>query len=334
MPSVVIPLIVLTAQAGGAGTGNLGVGEPSLLGTWQDETDTKVRLEISERLWVESRQGQAAHVGRILDLNLPQLVLCESGWTRNRTVRAVAEGRLEVKGDETGKSTFFRRISRSAKFPSVAALPLPEPVPLKASEVDRIRRELTRLTRPDRPTQNKPLFAPGQEPADLPWLSPLPDDSPMVVLARRTRLAQNLQDFKELLSKSGWIDVDRFGYGSAQQAVSLVQHSWDIPLMKAALPWVERDARAGKIELEDYGLLYDRLQISLGEKQRYASQIGFDKAGEAVVLPTEDQEGVEARRREMGMEPLDRYVRIVAQVRQALATEGIRFAGECASQAK
>jgi hypothetical protein len=121
--------------------------------------------------------------------------------------------------------------------------------------------------------------------------------------------AENTAWLKELVQEIGWIDCDRFGAEAANTAFLLVQHSGDLPLMLAALPPIEADVKAKKLDGQPYALLYDRLQLHLGGRQRYGSQIGgYGQGAGMVVLPLEDREHVDDRRRELGMGPLSQYL--------------------------
>ena len=66
--------------------------------------------------------------------------------------------------------------------------------------------------------------------------------------------------------------------------------------------------RADGHDGQNFALLYDRLQLNLGENQRYGSQVGRDEKGEMVVLPLEDRAKVDQFRRELGMGPLAQYL--------------------------
>jgi hypothetical protein len=117
-----------------------------------------------------------------------------------------------------------------------------------------------------------------------------------------------------LVREMGWIDCARFGTEAANTAFLIVQHSGDLPLMMAALPPIEKDAKAKLIDAQGYALLYDRLELDLGRKQRYGSQIGMDEQGRMVVLPIEDRTHVEEFRSEMGLQPLSAYLDAVRKM--------------------
>jgi hypothetical protein len=109
--------------------------------------------------------------------------------------------------------------------------------------------------------------------------------------------------------KWGWIDARRFGVEAANAAFLIVQHSGNVQLMTVALPEIEKDVKAKRFpDGQAYALLYDRLQLMLGHKQRYGSQIGRNAKGEMVLLPLENQAKVDEYRKEMNMPPLAEYL--------------------------
>jgi len=122
-------------------------------------------------------------------------------------------------------------------------------------------------------------------------------------IANGDRLRTWLQDF-------GWIDVERFGPEASRGAFYLVQHSWDLPLMLAVLPQLERDVKSGALKpARLYALLYDRIQVFQTLKQRYGTQISYDAAGNPIVDDLEDASRVQALRAELNMEPLEKYLK-------------------------
>jgi hypothetical protein len=125
--------------------------------------------------------------------------------------------------------------------------------------------------------------------------------------------ADNTKYLKSLVQDLGWIDAKRFGRETATRAFLIVQHSGDLRLMQAALPEIEKDMRSGIGDPQDYALLYDRLKLRLGERQRYGSQIGQNAKGDPIVLPLEDKSKVEEFRKAIGLFPLSKYLEIMKQ---------------------
>jgi len=120
--------------------------------------------------------------------------------------------------------------------------------------------------------------------------------------------ADNTEFLLIMIEEIGWIDATRFGSEASDAAFLLVQHSGDIRLMRTALPLVEADVEAGKLNGQAFALLHDRCQLNLGYRQRYGSQIGIMPDGRSVLMPMEDPDGVDARRAALGMGPLAEYL--------------------------
>jgi hypothetical protein len=152
----------------------------------------------------------------------------------------------------------------------------------------------------------------------------------MADLARVSAWKRDLEYLRGLMLQVGWIDAERFGYPTANAAFFFIQHSWDVPLMMAALPWIEKDVEAGRTEGEDYALLFDRLQLAIGEKQRYGTQVGIDSSNAAFVFPLEEPERVDDHRKTLGLMPLAEYVGLVARFNNAYAPERVVVLADCA----
>lgn len=120
--------------------------------------------------------------------------------------------------------------------------------------------------------------------------------------------ASNTAWLKETVTEHGWIDADRFGESASSAAFLLVQHSGDLPLMLAALPWIEKDVKARKLDGQAYALLFDRLHLRLGKRQRYGTQFKDNDKGETVLLPLEDPDKVDEYRKELGIFSLAKYI--------------------------
>jgi len=147
--------------------------------------------------------------------------------------------------------------------------------------------------------------------------------------ARRGEMAKvdadNTAWLRKLVAELGWIDAERFGAQASNDAFLLVQHSGDLALMTAALPEIEKDVKAKRLDGQPFALLFDRTQLMLGEKQRYGTQVGANAQGEPVVLPLEDREKVEELRRGIGVFPLSKYLEIMKQM---TGGKDVKFAEE------
>jgi hypothetical protein len=124
---------------------------------------------------------------------------------------------------------------------------------------------------------------------------------------------ENREYLKALIQEVGWIDLHRFGPEGTGNAIIMAQHSEDLPLMRAVLPFVEKDCKNAGDGSVMYAILYDALQIHLGRKQRYGTQTGRDSEGNPMVLPLEDASRVEQFRKEIGLPPLAEYLKLASE---------------------
>jgi hypothetical protein len=133
----------------------------------------------------------------------------------------------------------------------------------------------------------------------------LPPTSPVTI--------ENREYLKALIQELGWIDLHRFGDEGSGNAIILAQHSGDLPLMVAILPFVEKECKGAGESSVMYAILYDRLQLNLGRKQRFGTQVGMDSEGHPMVLPLEDASKVEQFRKEIGLPPLAEYLKLASE---------------------
>ena len=121
-------------------------------------------------------------------------------------------------------------------------------------------------------------------------------------------LAENLEYLRKLVQQVGWLDAERFGRQSSAEAILLAKHGDDLSLLQAILPMVERDFKRAGDDAQMFTILYDGLQIDLGLKQRYGTQLWESPNGLAYVLPLEDPSKVDQFRSELGLTPLAEYL--------------------------
>ncbi len=119
--------------------------------------------------------------------------------------------------------------------------------------------------------------------------------------------ADNTEFLTNIILEMGWIDATRFGAEASDAAFLIVQHTSDLRLMVTALPFIEADVRAGRLNGQNYALLFDRSQLNLGYEQRYGSQLS-SRDGTHVLMACEDITRVDEFRAEMGMGPLSEYL--------------------------
>lgn len=114
------------------------------------------------------------------------------------------------------------------------------------------------------------------------------------------RDAANITRLKELMPADGWFTKSEYGHEAAQAAWLVVQHAINTEpeFMKDVLVRMERLLPSGDINTEDYALLFDRVAMHEGRRQRYGSQF-ICRDGKWVSYPIEREGDVESRRRDM-----------------------------------
>lgn len=283
-----------------------GAGQPptsapdALQGYWHDPQDPDFLAGIEGSRLLIAFKGRVQGVSTILEATPEGLRVCAIGREKNLVLSREKDHLLFQ--DPWGQSRKLLRLDRKPAEVNLE-VSIPAAMPLPQEKLQAIGREISRRGREEQtPT-------PGREHLDL-------------ILASRG--TANTEYLRGLLAEVGWIDVARFDYGTSMAAFLLVQHTWDLPLMMSVLPRLKEDVDAGRMDGAAYALLFDRVQLMLGNRQRYGSQIYRNEAGEVIVLPLEDPEHVDARREALGrMIPatLKEYVKLLGGSEVKLSSE-------------
>lgn len=117
---------------------------------------------------------------------------------------------------------------------------------------------------------------------------------------------------REIVATRGWPDVDHVGREAVHAAFLIVQHSADHAFLEELLPRIERDARTGALDPQDYAAMLDRVRTNRGEPQIYGTQYSLVD-GRMVRDPVEDPANLDRRRAELGLVPIAEYERMLAE---------------------
>ena len=118
---------------------------------------------------------------------------------------------------------------------------------------------------------------------------------------------------RELVDAHGWPRSSEVGAEAAEAAFLIVQHTPFEEWQRSMLPHVERAVHAGEHEAQAYAMLYDRVQTKLGNPQRYGTQLNSTDDGKLHLDPLENPAAVDSLRAELGMPPLEEYLRVVEE---------------------
>lgn len=250
-------------------------------GCWATDTEPRHYARFEDGTCMFAAAGSGAQVLRAA--YAPGMVYLRMQGQEQTVAVVVKDGLLTLSGG--GGSQAYRRLNALPSELNVDPLALGEPKPIPAERVKTIQTDLAQRLLKDQTVRVGRMDSEKMRAVD----------------------ADNTAYLKTLVTELGWIDVERFGQVTALAAFLIVQHSGDIQLMKAALPEVEKDVKANHLDGGQYALLYDRLQLMTGGKQRYGTQVIQTPTGGIAEL--EDKEKVDQWRRELGMGPLADYLK-------------------------
>jgi GNAT superfamily N-acetyltransferase len=107
---------------------------------------------------------------------------------------------------------------------------------------------------------------------------------------------------REIVAEHGWPGVSLVGEEGADAAWLIAQHAdRQLDLQRELLPLLAHAARIGEAKPSHLAYLTDRVRMNEGRPQVYGTQIA-DAAG--TPWPIEDPDGVDERRRALGLGPL------------------------------
>ena len=123
-----------------------------------------------------------------------------------------------------------------------------------------------------------------------------------------------------ILRRFGWPGAPRVGLDGAKAAWLIVQHAIAQPaFQREALEALRQAGARGEVPAIQPAMLEDRVRTLEGRPQRYGTQFDWDGWGALTPLPIEDPEGLDERRRAVGLEPMEEATRVR---REAAAAEG------------
>ena len=120
----------------------------------------------------------------------------------------------------------------------------------------------------------------------------------------------NASRLQAIIARIGWPTERLVGEPAAKAAWLIAQHAISQPeFQRSCLRLLAEAAREHTVPLWQPAMLEDRIRVFEGRPQRYGSQLKPDAHGNLQPHAIEDPEGVEQRRRAVGLEPLARNSR-------------------------
>lgn len=132
---------------------------------------------------------------------------------------------------------------------------------------------------------------------------------------------ENAERLVTIIDKYGWPGQGLVGEDGAEAAWLVLQHAIGNPgLQRRGLALLKQAADQNEIPRWQPAMLEDRICMFEGKPQIYGSQFRADKNGELVPYPIQDPDGVDERRRAVGLDTLQERM---AQLRKQASEEKI-----------
>lgn len=138
-------------------------------------------------------------------------------------------------------------------------------------------------------------------------------DSPLVTALRRLQSWQNeknLAEMEALLDSKGWPERSQVGSSAASAPFFVIQHS-NAAAQEKYIKMFEAACRKGEGNWNQYALMFDRMRMNQNKPQRYGTHHYLDPAKGRTdeLYPLEDESKVDEWRKEIGLEPLNDYLK-------------------------
>ena len=118
----------------------------------------------------------------------------------------------------------------------------------------------------------------------------------------------NLIKVSKILDTKGWVGKDVVGETANKTLFLVIQHA-DLQTQQKYLPMMREAVKKGNASGANLALMEDRIALREGRKQIYGSQIAKNTETKIFyVSPLEDPDNVDARRANVGLQPIADYV--------------------------
>jgi hypothetical protein len=116
---------------------------------------------------------------------------------------------------------------------------------------------------------------------------------------------RNATRLEQVVDEFGWPVPGLVGDDGAVAAWRIIQHAIGNPrLQRRCLPLLEAAAAKGELPLTPVAMLTDRILFFEGKPQKYGTQFDLDDNGELGPHEIADPDGVDDRRKKVGLPPL------------------------------
>lgn len=125
---------------------------------------------------------------------------------------------------------------------------------------------------------------------------------------------ENTNGLKKILETYSWDDIAAINPELLGKAFHIVQHSNDEAFQAETLPVFKALAETGKVDQQQYALMYDRVSLGQGKAQRYGSQFECRDGAWQAKLPLEEPDTLDERRAVMNMTTMKENLEIAEKL--------------------
>lgn len=93
---------------------------------------------------------------------------------------------------------------------------------------------------------------------------------------------ENRNRIKNLYSKYGYLGKDKIGDKETQFWISIQHADNDVPFQQEMLKALKKEIRKKNADRAHYAMLEDRIAVNQKRKQRFGSQVTYNKSGQAI----------------------------------------------------
>jgi len=125
--------------------------------------------------------------------------------------------------------------------------------------------------------------------------------------------SMNTVQLRGIVLQYGWPGNSLVGSNGSRAAFLILQHSdMDSTIQEEFLPIITQAAKNGECEWQYVAYLTDRILVfKKGEKQKYGTQLRFNEESQLwEPFPIEDPDNVDERRKEIGLFPMEDYLKM------------------------
>ena len=120
---------------------------------------------------------------------------------------------------------------------------------------------------------------------------------------------ENQRRLEEIVAKLGWPSDKQVGRRASGAAWTIVQHA-SLSFQQRLLPVLQRAADNGQMDRGLLAFTVDRVRLGEGKPQLYGTQFS-ESNGRLVPRPIEDEAHVDERRKEVGLQPIAEYAKLI-----------------------